>query len=141
MRARPTGRRTSIVALTASAFDEERDAILEAGADAVLRKPCREGDLLEEIRKQLGVDYQYGEPPPPERTSHVPDVMAMRHEHVRVLPPKLVADLREAVHAADYERLTELIGQIPAEQGAVAEALRELCERYGYEEIETILGS
>ena len=67
--------------------------------------------------------------------------MAMRHEHVRRLAPQLVADMREAVKAADYERLTELIAQIPPEHGAVAGALGELCERYGYDEIETILGS
>ena len=50
LRARPSGRETAIVAVTASAFDEERGAILEAGADGVVRKPCRAPELLEAIR-------------------------------------------------------------------------------------------
>jgi PAS domain S-box-containing protein len=139
MRARPTGRRPTIIAVTAAAFDEERDAIFEAGADGVLSKPCREADLLEEIRKHLGIEYHYGEEPTPVRSSQVPEVMAMRHEHLRKLPPGLVDELRAAALAADYDSLKALVEQIPAEDGAVREALRELADRYAYDEIQAVL--
>jgi PAS domain S-box-containing protein len=140
IRARPSGRRTAVVAITASAFDEERGAILEAGADDVLRKPCREADLLEEIRKQLGIEYRYDEEPALERASQVPSLLAQPYVHLESLPPSLVAEIREAAHVADYFRLMTLIEQIPTDHGTIAAALRELVERFGYDEIEAILG-
>jgi CheY-like chemotaxis protein len=139
IRALPAGRRSAIVVITSSTFDEEHDSIVEAGADGVLRKPCREAELLEEIRKQLGIEYSYAEAAPPERVSQVPDFLAMRHTHVLKLPPSLVAELRTAAHVADYDRLKDLLHQLPAEHAAVADVLRELVEQYGYDQIEAIL--
>jgi len=138
-RSQPAGRRAALVAVTSSTFEEVRDSITEAGADGVLSKPFREGEVLEEIRKQLGVEYTYADPPPPERSSQVPNLLATRHERVRSLPAPLVEGLRAAAHVADYDRFTELLAQIPAQHVEVADALRELVEQYAYEQIETIL--
>ena len=52
---------TAIVALTASSFDDDRQAILAAGCDDCLNKPFREGVLLETIARHLGVRYLYEE--------------------------------------------------------------------------------
>jgi hypothetical protein len=49
IRARPDSRSTAIEAITASAFNNARDAILEAGAEGWRRKPCREAELLEAL--------------------------------------------------------------------------------------------
>jgi two-component system, sensor histidine kinase and response regulator len=141
IRSRPSGRGTAIVAVTASAFDEERDAIFEAGADGWLRKPCREGELLEEIRKQLGIEYHYAEEPESDRTSQLPDLTRRREEYVQGLPPHLVGELRQAAHVADYERLTLLLEKLPPAHALVAEALRELVARYDYDAIEAILAT
>ena len=51
-----------MVAVTASAFDDMRDTIFEAGADGWLRKPCREGEILAEIARLTGVQYRYVTP-------------------------------------------------------------------------------
>jgi two-component system sensor histidine kinase/response regulator len=50
---------TVIIALTASAFEEQRLAILEAGCDDFLRKPFREEQLFEKIAHYVGVRYIY----------------------------------------------------------------------------------
>jgi two-component system sensor histidine kinase/response regulator len=50
---------TVIIALTASAFEEQRLAILEAGCDDFLRKPFREEQLFEKIAHYIGVRYIY----------------------------------------------------------------------------------
>ncbi|HEY9602542.1 MAG TPA: response regulator [Allocoleopsis sp.] len=50
---------TVIIALTASAFEEQRLAILEAGCDDFLRKPFREEQLFEKIAHYIGVRYTY----------------------------------------------------------------------------------
>jgi PAS domain S-box-containing protein len=132
-RAEPAGRRAAVVALVSGAADEE--GVEEAGADGVLRKPCREGELFDEIQKQLGIEYTYGDPAP-ERSSNVPGA-----EDVRWLPAALVAELRAAVHVADYDRFTDLLVGLPAEHAAVGEALKELVGRYAYDQIEAILSA
>jgi PAS domain S-box-containing protein len=139
IRARPSGRRAAIVGISSSTFEEEHDTILEAGADGVVRKPCCEPELLEEIRKQLGIEYSYGEAPPPERISELPDFAAMRTDLARTLPAELVIELRSAARVADYDRLKELVAEIPAEHAALASALGDLVEVYGYEQIEGLL--
>lgn len=53
------GPKTVIVALTASAFEEERQLVLAAGCDDFMRKPFRESTLLEKMSKYLGVQYIY----------------------------------------------------------------------------------
>ncbi len=137
LRAQPGGRRAVLVALTSSQLDDEGDA--SCGADGVLPKPCREADLFEEIRKQLGLEYTYAEPAPPERSSQVPLLLATRHEHVGRLPAAVVAELRAAAHVADYDRLKELVAQIPDPCSTLAAALGELVEQYAYEQIEAVL--
>jgi signal transduction histidine kinase/DNA-binding NarL/FixJ family response regulator len=49
----------TIVALTASTLDDERMQVLADGADAFLRKPFREEELLDEIAKHAGVKFEY----------------------------------------------------------------------------------
>ena len=57
----PDGEQTAIVALTASAFEEERQAILTSGCDDFVRKPFQREELLEKISKYLGARYLYEE--------------------------------------------------------------------------------
>jgi len=48
-----------IIAVTASAFYEDRVKALEAGADKYLRKPFKGEELFEHIKAHLGVRYVY----------------------------------------------------------------------------------
>ncbi|MCP5035832.1 MAG: response regulator, partial [Actinomycetia bacterium] len=55
------GQATVIIALTASAFEEERSVVLSAGCDDFMRKPFRAAELLETMAHHLGVVYVYEE--------------------------------------------------------------------------------
>ena len=50
--------RTAIVALTASAFEHEREAILASGADDFVVKPHSEDDVFDAIARTLGVVFR-----------------------------------------------------------------------------------
>ncbi|HAG82871.1 MAG TPA: hypothetical protein DCL61_17345 [Cyanobacteria bacterium UBA12227] len=52
---------TVIIALTASAFEEDYSKILSAGCDDFIYKPFREAVLLDKIAHHLGVRYLYKE--------------------------------------------------------------------------------
>ena len=51
-----------IIALTASAFEDERAAILTAGCDDLFFKPATEAVLFEKMSQHIGVRYLYEEP-------------------------------------------------------------------------------
>ena len=57
------GRDVKIAALTASVFDEERDAVLAAGIDDFVRKPFRAKVIFESMERLLGVRYVRSAPP------------------------------------------------------------------------------
>ena len=129
--AMPPGERPVVVAVTASAFDDQKASILATGAAAVLHKPCREGPLLEELGRRLGVTYLRA--PVAEAEAEVLPPPA------GPLPADLATALRSAAATADYDRLTELVAAIPADHAAAARALSAMVERFAYDEIEARL--
>src|SRR6185503_16220858 len=63
IRAMAGGDDTNIIAVTASAMDENRQELMEIGADDFISKPFREAELFQKIHTQVGVEYVYAEPP------------------------------------------------------------------------------
>ncbi len=61
IRATEQGKALPIIAVTASAFEEDRQKILAQGASDFIRKPLRDQELLDKIGQQLNVSYVYGE--------------------------------------------------------------------------------
>ena len=55
------GQATTIIALTASAFEEDRQKVLDAGCDDFVRKPFRTQQLLAKISEHLDVRFVYTE--------------------------------------------------------------------------------
>jgi CheY-like chemotaxis protein len=55
------GHHTIIIAVTASAFEDERTQILAAGCDDFVPKPFRDTDIFGYMAKYLGVTYTYHE--------------------------------------------------------------------------------
>jgi PAS domain S-box-containing protein len=55
------GKNTPIIAVTASAFYEDRKKIIDAGVNAYLRKPFKEYEIFNAIQSFLGVRYVYDE--------------------------------------------------------------------------------
>jgi CheY-like chemotaxis protein len=53
------GKAISVVALSASALDDEKEAILAAGCDGFVRKPYREAEIFEVMAHHLGLKYIY----------------------------------------------------------------------------------
>ncbi len=61
IKATTRGMATIVIALTASALEEDKAVILSEGCDDYMRKPFHEEDLLDMIAKHLGVRYVYEE--------------------------------------------------------------------------------
>lgn len=120
-----------ILVLTASAFEESRREVLEAGADAFLGKPFKEEELLETLRALLGVRYRYGklegvsaqETARAEPSQEEPEV---------ALPKELLENLRKAVVEADLDRILPILRENEGRLGRRTEALVAMAENYEY---------
>lgn len=139
IRALAGGEKTFILALTASAFEEERVAVLAAGCDDFVRKPFREAEIFSRMTKYLGVQYIYdhqdslGTAPEQGRTEHVLTVQA-----VSVLPTEWLAELNDAATRARADQITAVLAKIEVEYPNIAYAFAQLVDDFQFDKILTL---
>ncbi len=123
-----------IIALTASAFEEQQTSILAAGCDDLVRKPFREAIIFEKIAEHLGVEFLYEETNQKQQESLLQPTIDLQTALVD-MPLDWVEALKQAAIAVDSEEILHLIQQIPPAQSALAERLRDLLQSYDFDEI------
>jgi PAS domain S-box-containing protein len=132
IRAMSGGNETKIVAVTASAMDENRQDLLAIGADDFISKPFREAELFQKIHAHLGVEYVYAEEPP---DAAIQEECALTPESLAGWPKSLIQPMREAVLTADLDQLLASIQAAEARDPPVARGLRCLAEGFQYEKL------
>jgi signal transduction histidine kinase/DNA-binding response OmpR family regulator len=139
IKADPRGKETAIVALTASALDDDRRKAAQSGADDFISKPCREDELFEKMRVLLDITYDYEDLSGTEGPA-ADGARMLSAEKLRGLPLDLVEELRDATLKGNKRRLDELIGQVVEQEGLpCAHALRELADKYEYDALTRLL--
>jgi two-component system sensor histidine kinase/response regulator len=126
----PEGREIIIIALTASAFDEQRQIILSAGCDDLICKPFREEVLFEKIAHHLNLRYIYEEENSVTSGSVPRLLQSLTTEDLSVMPTDWVVDLYRAALCVDDNRILELIEQIPETEENLANTLRDLVDNF-----------
>jgi CheY-like chemotaxis protein len=127
------GQATVIIALTASAFEEDRVIALSAGCDDFVRKPFREEEIFEKMAHYLGVLYVY-EPLVPLPKAEVTQSQ-MSPELLDAMPVEWREQLHQAATQVDAEQILQLIQQIPTEYANLTFALTDLVNRYRFDRI------
>jgi two-component system sensor histidine kinase/response regulator len=118
---------TVIIALTASAFEEQREAILKAGCDDFVRKPFRAEILLEKMALHLGVRYIYEQPKSPKL--RLP-LKKLQPQSLNVMPREWVSKIHQLAEACQDEEILALIEQIPEEYTDIKLALTDLVDNF-----------
>jgi signal transduction histidine kinase/DNA-binding response OmpR family regulator len=129
IRALPGGIEVKIAALTASAFREDRDAIIAAGCDDVLSKPLDEDQLFSAMERLLGLHYRYAEPSDPSISAWFSDA------DLAGLPADLRQELSRAAQILDEESSHRAIDRIREKDARLADELEELVRTYRYDRI------
>jgi two-component system sensor histidine kinase/response regulator len=139
IKAAAQGQSTVVVAVTASAFEDDRERILCAGCDDVLRKPFREEDLYDVVARHLGTRFVYEEIEPLPATSHGHPITheggADLAQRLAALPAAWVTDLEEAATLGDLVVLRELIAVISGHDAELGEVLAALAGQFEHDGI------
>ncbi|MFA6971862.1 MAG: ATP-binding protein [Gallionella sp.] len=124
----PGGADVKIVAVTASAFAEQRVEMLDAGMDDFVRKPYRFNEIYECLTKQLGVQYTYND------ANAAEDVCdeVLTAKMLAVLPQDMRCELQDALESLEGERIADVIGQAASYDAKLYKTLTHLAENFDY---------
>lgn len=136
MKASSKGRKTAIIAVTASAFEDDEEEVRATGVDGYVRKPFRPEELFDALGKCLDVRYVYAQEGAKTRGKPMP----VTREDLASLSGELVDAMRQAVEQGDMARLKELIRQVEGSDRHVAKGLMALANQYEYEKLMDVFG-
>jgi PAS domain S-box-containing protein len=133
IRALDRDRETTIIALTASVFEEEKASVLAAGCDRFLRKPFLESDIFQTLAEVLHVEYRYEDSPEeiPAKTSVENDTFMK--EVLLDLPREWVERLLQAVRHVDLAAFEEAIEILEPDNPSLAATVRKHFDNFEYE--------
>lgn len=132
----PDGRSTIIIALTASAFEKQREPIIQAGCDDFVPKPFTEQIIFDKLTQHLGLQFIYQ---PQSQAIASPTSLQnpnpLAFEDLSILPPELITELNQAAIAVDAERVETLIAQIPETHQYIAQTISAMLTKYDFDAI------
>jgi PAS domain S-box-containing protein len=133
------GKKTPIVVLTASSFDEEKKNEIAGFIQGYIRKPFHEEELFAVIGDILGIEYNYEDEMDSPSPGNGVDGVGMSDQDLAGLPDPLLEKMRSALAVADFNLVAELIGSIDAHHSALARRLSLLAGKYDFEGLKKAL--
>lgn len=132
IRAMAGGKDPKIIAVTASALDENRQQLMDIGADDFIGKPFREAELFQKVHAHLGVEYVYAEDA---GAATADEAAVLTPESLAGWPQEVIRPMRDAVMTADLDQLLAEIQEVEARDPRVAQGLRRLAEGFQYQKL------
>ena len=118
-----------IVALTASAFADQRPAITKAGCNDLVHKPYRHDQIFTTMQKYLDIEYVYQE----RSENEIKKPLTLNTNLLNKIPKKFIETLKDALISLDPESIIEQIDLIEKVVPEVAAPMLALAENYEYD--------
>lgn len=130
--------KTVIIALTASVFEHEQKAIIEAGCDDFIAKPFYESSIFDRLTQHLGANFQYEEDlyKLSELENPKPTLTFTRF---RLLPAELLQKLTEALNVGDNQAAELVIKEIATLDKDFADEIAKMVKNFQFDELLEIL--
>jgi PAS domain S-box-containing protein len=132
IKASSDGRKTLVVAITASVFEDARERSRDAGIDCYLPKPFETNKLLDFLANGLDLSYVYGE----ELSEGSPDLAETSISETVYRPSAgMIRAFDQALVSVDYERIMDLIQEVKQADKRAGEILTSMAENFEYERL------
>ncbi|MBE9240843.1 response regulator [Synechocystis salina] len=136
IKASPQGQHTVVVALTASAFEEERTEILASGCDDFLRKPFRPEELIALLAKHLAVSLPSQVQPQASPLRPFPVITAPSLlEQLAQTPLSWRQQMTKMALECNDDELIALVESLPTLSPSLAHLLATWAREYRFEQI------
>lgn len=131
-----SSKNTVIIALTASAFEEQRAKILDAGCDDFVAKPFTEEVIFDKLIQHLGVKFIFKDKDSVASDRDRQDKnQTISAKDINSLAPELVSQINQAAIAVDSSQIEQLITEIPQAKQYIAQALTKMLNDYDFDGI------
>jgi PAS domain S-box-containing protein len=121
----PGGGGVKIVAITASVFQEQRQALMDAGMDDFVRKPYRTEEIHDCLARNLGMKFIY-------RSANTSAQEALPMAALARLPAGLRETLKTALESLDSERIGAIVQEVVAVDAGLGHVVERLVGAFDY---------
>ncbi len=145
IKADPQGQNTVVIALTASAFADQRQTFFAVGCDDFIRKPFQQQELFEKISHHLGVQYLYEAVSDDLQDQPIgeDDRTEWSKSSLQVGIAQMSEDWRKKLSRSALEGndvgIPTLLEEIPTEQVGLKNAIAELALNFDFDQILALL--
>lgn len=137
IRKMPEGQGVCIIAITASALENEIAATRDAGANEVLSKPIQFDALFDAMAKFAGLKYTFEII---EDKKHKSETAPVTEEMLGNLPGEVTQAILKNVEIGDISELRLLCRKVMESDVNLGEVLEKLIESYDFASIQALLG-
>ena len=139
LRQLPNGSDYKIIVLTASALEEDKKTVMDLGADTFLRKPFRQNEILEEIKKLTNIEYLF------EDKQNNENAPIITNEYLKNemsdLAEETLRDIKNNILIGDITELKKILISFAQSKLSLSKYLTSLIEEYEFERITKIIDS
>jgi len=118
-----------IVALTASAFSDQRPAIIKAGCNNLVHKPYRHDEIFTTMQKYLDIEYIYQE----RSEMEIKKPLLLNIDLLNKIPKKFIQTLKDALISLDPVSIIEQIDLIQKAVPEIGDTMLALAQNYEYD--------
>ncbi len=137
IRATEAGSDVVIIAVTASVFDDEKTGILAMGVNDFIKKPFRENELFESIRKYANLEFEYeiDEDEITTLTTQLPEIK----QQALTLPDLLRKRISEACKLGDMDELLQCINLVSETNAELGNHCMKLLNAFAFEKMDCLM--
>ncbi|NWF38523.1 response regulator [Mariprofundus sp. NF] len=142
IRQEPGGKDVIIIAVTAVAFREERQQMLDAGCDDLVKKPYAFEEIFQAIERNIEIEFSY---PDAEDIKQATNTESQHLDKdgfaiaIRALPGELIKRIHQSALELDMDGFEATLPEVEAINPQLAESLRNLHRQLDYSAILKVL--